>query len=91
MIKTIFALASAPGRAGVAVYRISGPRAAQTFEILTHTAVPKPRQVRVTLYVEGGEKLMTASPYGSLPLRALQVKTLLVNKRIASKAHSQSN
>ena len=59
MIKTIFALASAPGRAGVAVYRISGPRAAQTFEILTHTAVPKPRQaVRVTLYdPKGGEKI----------------------------------
>ena len=40
---TIFALASAPGRAGIAVWRISGPRAAQVCEALTGNAVPKPR------------------------------------------------
>jgi tRNA modification GTPase len=34
--QTIFALATAPGRAGVAVVRVSGPRAIETIELLTH-------------------------------------------------------
>lgn len=40
---TIFALASAPGRAGIAVWRVSGPLAAFAFETLTGHAVPNPR------------------------------------------------
>lgn len=48
---TIFALASAPGRAGIAVFRISGPRARAVFDQLCRCAVPQPRQAtRVRLY-----------------------------------------
>ncbi len=41
---TIFALASAPGRAGVAVMRISGPDAAKAFAFCVPDSVPKPRE-----------------------------------------------
>lgn len=56
---TIFALASAPGAAGVAVHRVSGPRARELFAALCRREVPPPRQaVRVTLYdPEKGEAL----------------------------------
>ena len=48
--ETIFALASAPGRAGVAVFRVSGPGAARAFVDLTRRALPPPRRaVRVHL------------------------------------------
>ena len=48
--ETIFALASAAGRAGVAVYRVSGPEAARAFIDLTRRALPPPRRaVRVRL------------------------------------------
>jgi tRNA modification GTPase len=48
---TIFALASAPGRAGIAVFRISGPRAGDVFAMLCHCAPPPPRQAtRVRLH-----------------------------------------
>src|SRR5689334_7174179 len=40
---TIFALASAPGRAGIAVFRVSGPHARDVFSLLCHSAVPQPR------------------------------------------------
>ncbi len=40
---TIFALASAPGRAGVAVFRVSGPQARDVFSLLCRSAVPQPR------------------------------------------------
>jgi len=43
-IDTIFALASAPGRAGVAVMRISGPDAARAFALCEPGQVPKPRK-----------------------------------------------
>lgn len=36
-IDTIFALASAPGRAGVSVYRISGPKSGQIYTALTNS------------------------------------------------------
>lgn len=39
---TIFALSSAPGRAGVAVIRVSGPAARQTLEMMTGR-LPEPR------------------------------------------------
>ncbi len=49
--ETIFALASAPGRAGIAVFRISGARARDVFAHLCRHAVPPPRQaVRVQLF-----------------------------------------
>ena len=48
--ETIFALASAAGRAGVAVFRVSGPGAARAFVDLTRCALPPPRlAVRVRL------------------------------------------
>ena len=51
MSETIFALASAPGRAGVAVYRISGPKAEQTLQVLSRSPTPAPRSVvRATIY-----------------------------------------
>lgn len=50
-VPTIFALASAPGRAGVAVIRISGAQCAHILQTLTHRALPAPRQaVLRTLY-----------------------------------------
>ena len=42
--ETIFALSSAPGRAGIAVLRVSGPAAAAAVEVLTGQAMPAPRQ-----------------------------------------------
>jgi len=51
MAETIFALASAPGRAGIAVYRISGPEAEQTLQVLTRSPTPAPRSaVRAMVY-----------------------------------------
>lgn len=41
---TIFALATAPGRAGVAVMRISGAMSAEILQTLTRRALPAPRQ-----------------------------------------------
>src|SRR5689334_11275838 len=43
MSDTIFALSSAPGRAGVAVIRVSGPSAGDCTRALTGGAVPSPR------------------------------------------------
>lgn len=40
---TIFALASAPGRAGVQVIRISGPDAGRALQVLTGRPLPAPR------------------------------------------------
>jgi tRNA modification GTPase len=40
---TIYALATPPGRSGVAVVRISGPEARLALEALTQRALPKPR------------------------------------------------
>ncbi len=48
---TIFALASAPGRAGIAVFRISGARARDVFAQLCRCAVPPQRHAtRVQLF-----------------------------------------
>lgn len=56
---TIFALASAPGRAGIAVFRISGARARDVFAHLCRRAVPPPRHaVRVQLFdAQSGEAI----------------------------------
>jgi tRNA modification GTPase len=44
MTDTIFALATAPGRAAVAVVRLSGPRCGEVLEALTGKAVPAARR-----------------------------------------------
>ena len=55
---TIFALASGAGRAGVAVIRISGPRAGAGLEALTGRDLPPPRQaVRRALSSADGQPL----------------------------------
>jgi tRNA modification GTPase len=40
---TIFAPATAPGRAGIAVFRVSGPNAAKVFDLCVPKTIPKPR------------------------------------------------
>ncbi len=51
---TIYALASGAGRAGVAVYRLSGPAAGRALCALTGGALPEPRRaVRVRLAAAG--------------------------------------
>lgn len=51
---TIFALASGPGRAGIAVYRLSGPQAGPALAALGGTADPAPRRaLRIRLGFEG--------------------------------------
>ena len=67
---TIFALASAPGRAGIAVFRISGPGAHEVFARLCRCDVPLPWQaIRVRLHhpatgevVDDGLALWFAAP-----------------------------
>jgi tRNA modification GTPase len=44
---TIFSLSSAPGKAGVSVFRISGPKALKTAENLTKQTNFEPRRVRL--------------------------------------------
>ncbi|MBI2256153.1 MAG: tRNA uridine-5-carboxymethylaminomethyl(34) synthesis GTPase MnmE [Proteobacteria bacterium] len=53
MTDTIFALATAAGRSGVAVFRLSGPRCAEVLETLTGKALPAPRvAVKRRLYAQ---------------------------------------
>ncbi len=53
---TIFALASAPGRGGVAVMRASGPKARDCVKVLTGHDIPQPRRaVLRRLADRGGE------------------------------------
>jgi tRNA modification GTPase len=55
---TIFALASAPGRAGVALVRVSGPVARECIKLLTAKDIPPVRRaVRRTLQRRGGEAI----------------------------------
>jgi tRNA modification GTPase len=52
---TIFAQATAPGQAGVAVFRLSGPAAGPTLQALTRRPLPAPRQaVRRDLWASNG-------------------------------------
>ena len=44
---TIFSLSSAPGKAGVSVFRISGPRAFKALESLTRQKLSEPRRVKL--------------------------------------------
>ena len=56
--ETIFALSSAPGRAGVSVVRLSGPRAGATLEALTARALPAPRRASLcSIYNEAGVRI----------------------------------
>ncbi|RMF38976.1 MAG: tRNA uridine-5-carboxymethylaminomethyl(34) synthesis GTPase MnmE [Alphaproteobacteria bacterium] len=56
-VETIFALSSAPGRAGVAVVRVSGPAAGRALAALIGYR-PPPRQARLaTLRGSGGEAI----------------------------------
>lgn len=58
MADTIYAPSTAPGRAGVAVVRISGPRAGEALCALSGRALPPPRRaVRVRLREPGGERI----------------------------------
>ncbi len=53
---TIFALSSAPGRAGIAVLRVSGPATAAAVEALTGQPLPPPRQASLrAFHSPGGE------------------------------------
>lgn len=55
---TIFSLSSARGKAGVSVFRISGPAAAAALQALTGTPVPPARQAALrTLRTAAGEEL----------------------------------
>lgn len=56
---TIFALASAAGRAGIAVFRVSGPEAGHAFAALARRRLPRPRRaVRVRLHSPGTRELL---------------------------------
>ncbi|MEO1039054.1 MAG: tRNA uridine-5-carboxymethylaminomethyl(34) synthesis GTPase MnmE [Pseudomonadota bacterium] len=58
MTDTIFALASAPGRAGIAVMRVSGPLAGSTLRALTGERLPPERRAALRkLRDEGGVAL----------------------------------
>lgn len=52
---SIFALASAAGRGGVAVYRLSGPKSGEALRILTGAQLPKPRQAAFRSISHNGE------------------------------------
>ena len=54
---TIFALASAPGRAGVAVFRLSGPGAGAVLRVLTGAALPQPRKAVRARLSHGGDEI----------------------------------
>ena len=54
---TIFAAASAPGRAGVAVVRVSGPGAGGALESLTGQPLPGPRQAVLRRLAWEGEEI----------------------------------
>lgn len=49
---TIFALASAPGRAGVSVIRVSGPNAHSVAKSLSMIKLPKPRQAALRKIID---------------------------------------
>ncbi len=60
MSETIFALATPPGRSGIAVIRISGPETGNTLETITRKPKPEPRVASLSrLYAADGEVLDT--------------------------------
>ena len=44
---TIFALSSAPGQSGVAVFRISGPETGNIIKLITNSDLPSPRKAKL--------------------------------------------
>ena len=44
---TIFALSSAPGQSGVAVFRISGPETGNIVKLITRSDLPSPRKAKL--------------------------------------------
>lgn len=58
MTDTIFALATAPGRAGVAIVRISGFAAQQTLQQLTHASAPRARRLATRSFFDASGKLI---------------------------------
>ena len=59
---TIYALSSAPGRAGIAVVRLSGPEAAEAVLALTGREVPKPRTASLRRAREFSEAQQDGAP-----------------------------
>jgi tRNA modification GTPase len=55
---TIFALSTAPGRAGVAVLRVSGPDSVRALEALMRNPAPPPRIAAMTGFFDGAGKLI---------------------------------
>jgi tRNA modification GTPase len=51
-VETIYALSTAPGRAGVAVLRVSGPRARVALEALTGAQLPPPRMAVLRRFID---------------------------------------
>lgn len=69
MIDTIYALASAPGRAGVSVLRVSGPLAKTSLAALTNNAAtPAPRQATL---------LTLTTPLGGQPIDSAIIITFI--------------
>src|ERR1041384_2457467 len=56
MSDTIFALSSAPGRAGVAVVRVSGPSAGACVQTLTERTLPPPRAAALRRLRDGADQ-----------------------------------
>ena len=54
---TIYALASAPGKSGVAVVRLSGPRAISVAEAMARTDLPRPGRKLCVLRDSRGHRL----------------------------------
>lgn len=55
---TIFALSSAPGRAGVSVFRVSGARARESLEKLTRKKAPLPRYASLRKLYDGNDNII---------------------------------
>ena len=57
--QTIFALASGSGKAGIAVFRISGRSAIKAYQILSKKPIPEPRRaIRVQLFDPGSQEVL---------------------------------
>lgn len=57
MADTIFALSTAPGRGGVAVIRVSGPKARTAVEALTRKPVPETRLAALRRFCDGLDEI----------------------------------
>lgn len=72
---TIFALATAAGKSGVAVFRLSGPQAAQSLEQLTGKPLPTPRMaVRRRLFAQQDPLTPTPLRGGARGLEASSIE-----------------